>query len=339
MKDMPFTRLPTKLIYILDSDLLKMLSILIQQEDYWNNAKKLENDGSFYKTMNEFADIFRKKNLQDVRLMLQTLQSEKLIEIIPSKTKKQANYYRVNWERIEEYNNFPIPQLIQSPMIKTTKRVSKKKVEGSTETYQQSDNSSTELYRQDSDLIVQDCTSTINNNLNKENNLTIENIEITKSANYELYKTKLEELLEDYQQELDYVVALEKYTKIEEILKFAEEHIPMSEIDDYCHQLSEAKKKHERSGWNINLDMMTEDMMQSYNISNIHNIITPRDFHQFTYAVNDLLSKAELYIDSDRWEDLAEKVEKWITHQWERNIISNDHKQEAIEKVYSKLVS
>ena len=94
MTDIQFTRLPTKLIYALDSDLLKMLAVLIQQESYWIEHKKIGNDGSFYKPVKEFADIFRKKNLQDVRLILQTLQSEGFIEIIYSNKSKQANYYR-----------------------------------------------------------------------------------------------------------------------------------------------------------------------------------------------------------------------------------------------------
>lgn len=35
MEEIQFTRLPTKLIFALDSDLLKMLAVLIQQESYW----------------------------------------------------------------------------------------------------------------------------------------------------------------------------------------------------------------------------------------------------------------------------------------------------------------
>ena len=55
MTDIQFTRLPTKLIYALDSDLLKMLAVLIQQESYWIEHKKIGNDGSFYKPVKEFA--------------------------------------------------------------------------------------------------------------------------------------------------------------------------------------------------------------------------------------------------------------------------------------------
>lgn len=171
MEEIQFTRLPTKLIFVLDSDLLKMLSILIQQESYWIEHKKIEKDGSFYKPIKEFADSFRKKNLQDIRLILQTLQAAGFIHIISSKGGKQANYYRICWDKIATYNDMKIPQLIQSPMIRTAKRTSKKKIEDSTISYQQKENDSTVSYHQDSELIVQDCTTTIDNIINK--NITV----------------------------------------------------------------------------------------------------------------------------------------------------------------------
>lgn len=185
MKDIPFTRLPTKLIYTLDSDLLKMLAILIQQESYWKEHKKLGGNGSFYKPIKEFADCFRKKNLQDVRLILQTLQAEGFIEIISSKGGKQANYYRINWNKVEAYNDIPIPQLIQSPMIRTAKRTSKNSVEDNTVLYQQIEDDSTISYQQDNSLIVRDCTTTIDNIQNINNSITVDNTTSIKSPLHE----------------------------------------------------------------------------------------------------------------------------------------------------------
>lgn len=339
MEEIQFTRLPTKLIFVLDSDLLKMLSILIQQESYWIEHKKIEKDGSFYKPIKEFADSFRKKNLQDIRLILQTLQAAGFIHIISSKGGKQANYYRICWDKIATYNDMKIPQLIQSPMIRTAKRTSKKKIEDSTISYQQKENDSTVSYHQDSELIVQDCTTTIDNIINKNNNITIDNSVITKSPLYDEYKKRIEELLADYQQESDYIVALDKRSNIEGILELAQKHIPMSEIEDYHSQLSEASTMHDRAGWNITLDKITKEMMEKYHTTNIHNVKSPLNSQQFKCVVNDLLDKADFYIDSEHWGELADNVEKWITHQWERDIISYDLQQETIEKVYNKLAS
>lgn len=339
MNEIPFTRLPTKLIYALDSDLLKMLVILIQQESYWIEHKKIGKDGSFYKPIKEFADCFRKKNYQDVRLIIQTLQAEGFINTISSRGGKQANYYRICWDKIATYNDMKIPQLIQSPMIRTAKRTSKKKIEDSTISYQQKENDSTVSYHQDSELIVQDCTTTIDNIINKNNNITIDNSVITKSPLYDEYKKRIEELLADYQQESDYIVALDKLSNIEGMLELAQKHIPMSEIEDYHSQLSEASTMHDRAGWNITLDKITKEMMEKYRTTNIHNVKSPLNSQQFKCVVNDLLDKADFYIDSEHWGELADNVEKWITHQWERDIISYDLQHETIEKVYNKLAS
>lgn len=339
MKEIPFTRLPTKLIYALDSDLLKMLAVLIQQESYWIEHKKIGDDGRFYKPIKEFADSFRRKNLQDVRLILQTLQTAGFIHIISSKGGKQANYYRICWDKIATYNDMKIPQLIQSPMIRTAKRASKKKVEDDTVSYQQKENDSTEPYQQDNELIVQDCTPTIDNIININNNITIDNRVITKSPLYDEYKKRIEELLSDYQQESDYIISLGKYSKIETILELALKHIPTSEIEDYQYQLSEISTMHDRAGWNITLDKITKEMMEKYHTTNIHNVKSPLNSQQFKCVVNDLLDKAGLYIDCGHWEELADNVEKWINHQWERDIISYDLQRETIEKVYNKLAS
>lgn len=338
MEEIQFTRLPTKLIFTLDSDLLKMLAILIQQESYWIEHKKIGKDGSFYKPIKEFADSFRKKNLQDIRLILQTLQAEGFIHIISSKGGKQANYYRICWDKIAAFNEIKIPQLLQSPMIRTAKRTNKKKIEDSTISYQQKENDSTEPYQKDSELIVQGCTTTIDNIINKNNNnITIDNSVITKSPLYDEYKKRIEELLADYQQESDYIVALGKHSNIENILELAQNHIPTSEIEDYHSQLSEASAMHERAGWDVKLDKITKEMMEKYHTTNIHNVKSPLNSQQFKCVVNDLLDKADFYIDSKHWEELAENIEKWITHQWERDIISYDLQQETMDKVYTKL--
>ena len=339
MNEIPFTRLPTKLIFALDSDLVKMLALLIQQESYWSNKKRLDNN-SYFKSMDEFAAVFRKSNKQDVRLMLQTLQSNKFIEIIPSEKRNHPNHYRICWNKIAEYNDLPIEELLKSPMIRTAKRTSKRKIEDSAVSYQQKENDSTETYQQDSEMIVQDCTTTIDNIIiNKNNNNTIDNSELTKSPLYEQYKTRIEETLADYQQESDYIVALDKFSNIESFLELATKHIPTNEIELYNSQLSEASIAHERRGWNVLLDNITDDMMQRYHITNIHNVKTPSNPQQFKIILNDLLGKTDLYISSEYWEELTASIEKWIIHQWERSIISYDLQQEYIDKIYSKMAS
>lgn len=334
-----FTRLPTKLIYILDSDLLKMLAILIQQEDYWTNAKKINSNGSFYKPMSEFAEVFRKKNLQDVRLMLQTLESVGFIEIMSGKNKKQANYYRICWNKIEEYNNIPITELNQSPMIRSAKRGKKSASDGtelyqvssiidSTELYYQPIDDSTNSYQQDSDLIGQDCTTTINNIININNNNTIDNSEFTESPLYHEYTERIVELIRDYE-ESDFINAIDKYNMIENTLEYATKHIPTSELEVYKIQLQDAKLTHERNGWDIALDFF--ERQTTYNVK------SPSNSYEYKSTLNNIIYHIKEYVNSVDWECLAEDAEAWINYQWERGIISLDLREKSINKLYSQL--
>ena len=77
--------------------------------------------------------------------------------------------------------------------------------------------------------------------------------------------------------------------------------------------------------------------MRNYHTSNIFNVRTPQNDTSCRVIINDLLSKIDMYVDSERWKGIAEKTEQWITHQWECNRISYDAQQESIEKVYRKL--
>lgn len=130
-----------------------------------------------------------------------------------------------------------------------------------------------------------------------------------------------------------------KHSNIENIIELAQKHIPTSEIEDYHSQLSEASTLHDRAGWNVKLDNVTEEMMERYHTSNIHNVKSPQNSQQFKLILNNLLGQVDLYVSSEHWEELADNVEKWITHQWERDIISYDLQQETIDKVYTKLAS
>lgn len=77
--------------------------------------------------------------------------------------------------------------------------------------------------------------------------------------------------------------------------------------------------------------------MRNYHISNIFNVKTPQNDTSCRVIINDLLSKMDMYVDSERWKEIVEKTEQWITHQWECDRISYDAQQESIEKVYRKL--
>lgn len=173
-RDYTYTRLPTKLIFKLDGNLLKAMCLLIQQENYWKQQGKLSDGGFFYKSMREIADVFRIKNLQDARLIIKSLLQEGLLLSKPSKGGTKANDYKINWDYIYMIEKEDIRNLISQPMV-TAQTRSKKKKAKDTEMY--SDNG-TELYQQSQSMIVQDCTTTESNKyITIDNNKTINNID------------------------------------------------------------------------------------------------------------------------------------------------------------------
>lgn len=181
--DYKYCKIPVNLMYLLDSDCYKAISLLIQQESYWKNKNQLK-DGFFYKSVGELAKCFRAKNMQDVRLILQTLQENNLIEIKTSKGGRTSNHYRINWESINALSAKTIQETLNDEMIKTKKRGKKnknidsydsKKID-STISYQSENSNSTIPYYLNQCEIVQDCTTTNNNIIiNNKNNITNNN--------------------------------------------------------------------------------------------------------------------------------------------------------------------
>lgn len=114
-----FTAVPTNLIYLLDSDCLKLLTLLIQEHSYWNSKNRLEN-GYFFKSIEEVQNILFMKNDQDVRLTIESLYVNKFIDIVMLGKKHQSNKFKINWNKIEEYDNISITDIIKfySPITK-----------------------------------------------------------------------------------------------------------------------------------------------------------------------------------------------------------------------------
>lgn len=171
-----YCKLPVNLIYLLDSDCIKAMAYLIQQESYWRNNNRLK-DGYFYKSMEEIARVFRVKNKQDVRLIIQTLRDCNLIEVKTSKGGRYSNYYRINWDRISELSSKTIEDTLNGEMIRAAKRGRKTKSIKLEDCFNEEDNASeivqnctsivkddsTNMYYQSYNEIVQGCTATKNN--------------------------------------------------------------------------------------------------------------------------------------------------------------------------------
>ena len=102
-----FTANPLNLMFILDSDCLKMLNLLIQEQSYWDSKRQLV-DGYFFKSINDLKEDMFMSNDQDVRLTLEALYCNGLIDIINQGEQMKASKFKINLEKIMEIDNMPI---------------------------------------------------------------------------------------------------------------------------------------------------------------------------------------------------------------------------------------
>ncbi len=116
---------PTNLMFFLDSDCLKMLILLMQEESYWKSKGKLV-DGYFFKSIEDLKKHMLMSNDQDVRLILDALYINKLIYIIPQGEQHKASKIKINLERINEVDKMTITDVEKFlPKVLKLKRGSK----------------------------------------------------------------------------------------------------------------------------------------------------------------------------------------------------------------------
>jgi len=99
-----FTANPLNLMYILDSDCLKMLNLLIQEESYWRSQGQLV-DGYFFKSINDLKEDMFMTNDQDVRLTIEALYASGLIDVINQGKLHKPSKFMINLEKVLEYNS------------------------------------------------------------------------------------------------------------------------------------------------------------------------------------------------------------------------------------------
>jgi hypothetical protein len=99
-----FTANPLKLLYILDSDCLKMLNLLIQESSYWEAQGQLI-DGYFNKSINELMDDMFMTCERDVRTTIESLYVNDLIDVITQGCVHKANKFKINIEKIKEIDS------------------------------------------------------------------------------------------------------------------------------------------------------------------------------------------------------------------------------------------
>jgi len=99
-----FTASPLNLMYVLDSDCLKMLNLLIQEDSYWRSQGQLK-DGYFFKSINDLKDDMFMANDQDVRLTIDALYINGIIDVINQGDRHNASKFKINVEKIAEIDS------------------------------------------------------------------------------------------------------------------------------------------------------------------------------------------------------------------------------------------
>ena len=102
-----FTANPLNLMFILDSDCHKMLNLLLQEHCYWSTKEQLV-DGYFFKSINDLKEDMFISNDQDVRLILDALYRNGLIDIINQGEQMKASKFKINLDKITEIDNMSI---------------------------------------------------------------------------------------------------------------------------------------------------------------------------------------------------------------------------------------
>lgn len=108
-----FTAVPTNLFILLDNNCRSMLFTLIQLSSFYSNE-----DGYFFRIN---SDLSEESNLSQklVIATVDTLYSKGLIEVntVGKSKGKQANYYKVNFDKFTEYEKFTKDEL-KNPLLK-----------------------------------------------------------------------------------------------------------------------------------------------------------------------------------------------------------------------------
>lgn len=238
-----FTAAPTNLIYLLDSDCFKLLTLLIQEQSYWNSKNRLEDD-YFFKPIEEIQNILFMKNDQDVRLTIESLYVNGFIDVVMLGKKHQSNKFKINWNKIQEYDNISITDIIKfhSPITKMKR--------GTKCTYTNNTDCTTKCTTNWTTNCSPNCTPTLDNINNKENNIynnTIieneKNLEVASSAEADVSTSTSTEENKTVDVNAE-PLNKEFYTKIVEEIKNGCSNVRLNELlSRYFRKLSDFDRK------------------------------------------------------------------------------------------------
>lgn len=116
-----FVPVPFKVIYACDALCTAVLITLLQKQTYWEEKKRLDDNGFFYLSNSEIENrIGYKRNV--LNETIEALFRAQIIDVIPATSKKESNKYKINWETIMKYDKLSFDEL-NSPTMRISKVV------------------------------------------------------------------------------------------------------------------------------------------------------------------------------------------------------------------------
>ena len=124
MKSRSFTCIPTHLIYLLDNDCLKLMSILIQQESYQINSNIIKEGEYFKLSIINISIDLGFKNRIDTHCVIQALVNSLLIDVKTESQKFEIARFKINWENIEKIQKLKLCEmrLIENRICKLSRK-------------------------------------------------------------------------------------------------------------------------------------------------------------------------------------------------------------------------
>lgn len=116
-----FVPVPFKVIYACDALCTAVLITLLQKQKYWEEKKRLDDNGFFYLSNSEIENrIGYKRNV--LNETIEALFRAQIIDVIPATSKKESNKYKINWETIMKYDKLSFDEL-NNPSMRISKVV------------------------------------------------------------------------------------------------------------------------------------------------------------------------------------------------------------------------
>ena len=190
-----FTAIPTNFIYLFDNCCYKLISLLIQEENYWKSINRLDSEGYFFQTVEEQMNILN-VNRNEVNMTIEALFTNELIYVISEgcRGQRKTNRFRINWNKVIELSELNITEIIKTGVrIEKFKRGTKctySKVNTNCSHFKEDTRVNTEVVTKVNTEVTTKCDTILDNTNNLDNKNNINNNILDNNKNNTNFSTR-----------------------------------------------------------------------------------------------------------------------------------------------------